>query len=252
MTLLAPKVDDASALFFRNQLREARALALRDAEDFHDLLFTFERLGAFLRGGTGTGFAAYRDAITELVSPSMDDGGEPATAMDMQDLLEAVRVARNDALHQGASARHLTTNAIRVALLLEDALMAQVSPQRVRHFMVPNPTCGELWQPLGVIRHSMLANSFSYLPVNAGDGRWKLISDYAVAQFIRSGERRKRLDLILGEAVQQGLVLDDAVTVDVDQVVADVLAKPFSGRPCLVLEAKGTRLAGIITAFDLL
>ena len=46
MVPMTTKVDEASALFFRNQLREARAQALRDAEDFHDLLFTFERLGA--------------------------------------------------------------------------------------------------------------------------------------------------------------------------------------------------------------
>ncbi|NVJ09930.1 hypothetical protein HUW63_32490 [Myxococcus sp. AM001] len=249
---MAAKVDEASALFFRNQLREARAQALRDAEDFHDLLFTFERLGAYLRGSTGNGMSAYKEAILQLVAPNVGGTGTPQTDFAPQQLLELVRIARNDALHQGASARHLTTNAIRVALLLEDALMAQVIPQRVRHFMVASPTCAELWQPLGVVRHSMLANSFSYLPIKDAGGGWKLLSDYSVVQFIRSGDRRTRLDMSVGEALKQGLPLDLTTTVDVDQEVPDVLAKPFNGRPFLVLEDGGSRLAGILTAFDLL
>ncbi|HYH96502.1 hypothetical protein [Hyalangium sp.] len=252
MVPTAAKVDEASALFFRNQLREARAQALRDAEDFHDLLFTFERLGAYLRGGTGKGLDAYTKAILHLVAPNVDGAGTPQTNLEPQHLLDLVRIARNDALHQGASARHLTTNAIRVALILEDALMAQVIPQRVRHFMVASPTCAELWQPLGVVRHSMLANSFSYLPIKDAEGNWKLLSDYSVVQFIRIGDRRTRLDMSVGEALKQGLTLDPTVTVDVDQEVPDVLVKPFNGRPFLVLEAEGARLAGILTAFDLL
>ncbi len=252
---MATKVDEASALFFWNQLREARAQALRDAEDFHDLLFTFERLGAYLRGSTGNGLSAYREAILQLVAPNVDGTGTFQSDFEPQQLLELVRIARNDALHQGASARHLTINAIRVALLLEDALMNQVFPQRVRHFMVANPTCAELWQPLGVVRHSMLANSFSYLPIKDEAGNWKLLSDYSVVRFIRGSGQRKRLDMSVGEALKSGLELDSTITVDVDQEVANVLsapAEPFNGRPFLVLEAGGARLAGILTAFDLL
>jgi hypothetical protein len=38
-------------VFFWNQLREARAGALRNAEDFDGLLFAVERLGSLLTGG---------------------------------------------------------------------------------------------------------------------------------------------------------------------------------------------------------
>ncbi|HSP80368.1 MAG TPA: hypothetical protein VLQ93_17685 [Myxococcaceae bacterium] len=251
---MTTKIDEASALFFRNQLREARAQALRDAEDFHALLFTFERLGAYLRGGTGRGFGAYKEAILQLVAPNVDGTATPQTDFEPQHLLELVRIARNDALHQGASARHLTINAIRIALLLEDALMNQVIPQLVRHFMVANPTCAELWQPLGVVRHSMLANSFSYLPIKDERGNWMLLSDYSVARFIRGPDRTKRLDMSVGEALKLNLELklDKPVAVDVDQEVPKLLEKPFNGLPFLVLEAGGARLAGILTAFDLL
>jgi hypothetical protein len=49
MTVLNREV----ALHFRDQLREARALALRDSEAFDEILFVFERLGAYLYGATG-------------------------------------------------------------------------------------------------------------------------------------------------------------------------------------------------------
>ncbi len=41
------------ALHFRDQLRTARAAALRDAEAFPDIVFVLERLGAYLIGRLG-------------------------------------------------------------------------------------------------------------------------------------------------------------------------------------------------------
>ena len=73
----------------------------------------------------------------------------------------------NDALHQGAFARHLTIHAIDLALILEDALRSFEEP-RVSDYMVRNPLFAELWQPIGFIRQQMLANSFSFLPVLKG------------------------------------------------------------------------------------
>ena len=78
-------------------------------------------------------------------------------------LYDLVREARNDALHVGAFARHLTRHAIELSLVLEDALMAEAVV--ARDFMVEGPICASAWQPLSSIRSTMLANSFSYLPV---------------------------------------------------------------------------------------
>ena len=47
-------------------------------------------------------------------------------------LYDLVQDARNDALHQGAFARHLTIHAIGLALILEDALRSSEEPRCTR------------------------------------------------------------------------------------------------------------------------
>ncbi len=37
-----------ASLYFRNQFRQARALVLRDAEAFDEIVFVVERMGLFL------------------------------------------------------------------------------------------------------------------------------------------------------------------------------------------------------------
>ena len=68
---------------------------------------------------------------------------------------------RNDALHQGAFARHLTKHAIELAIVLEDVLSNDLDPV-VTDFMLRNPVCGEPWQPIAFLRQQMLANSYSF------------------------------------------------------------------------------------------
>jgi hypothetical protein len=41
-------MNSETTLYFRDQLREARAIALRDAEAFHEIIFVLERLGSYL------------------------------------------------------------------------------------------------------------------------------------------------------------------------------------------------------------
>ena len=74
-----------------------------------------------------------------------------------------------------------------------------------RDFMVRDPVCAYIWEPISSIRRSMLVNSFSFLPVNIGDpdsGEWKLISDFSIAHYLRdaegSSERKRRLARKLG------------------------------------------------------
>src|SRR5262249_25063538 len=124
-------------------------------------------------------------------------------------LYTLVRQGRNDALHQGAFARHLTTHATQLAIALEDALMQE--PLKAREFMVTNPVCASLWQPMSFIRQTMLENSFSFLPIapdSSGGTDWRLISDFAVARYLRSAksqaERLKLLAKRLGDVVKEG------------------------------------------------
>ena len=47
------RLNREEALHFRDQFREARTVALRDAEAFHEILYTLERLGFLLKGEEG-------------------------------------------------------------------------------------------------------------------------------------------------------------------------------------------------------
>ena len=42
------EMDPQVALYFRNEFREARAAALKDAEGYQQILFVLERLGSYL------------------------------------------------------------------------------------------------------------------------------------------------------------------------------------------------------------
>jgi hypothetical protein len=173
-------------------------------------------------------------------------------------LFNLVKQARNEAMHQGAAARHLASNAVSLALILEDGLMA--TGDLVSHFMVEGVTVAELWQTTAMVRHAMLESSFSFLPVWLQDRKeWAFISDSALAisgrgeaAAIAAGGRRRLLSRRSPRPVRR-------VTAVVRlhrprrQPVADVWPHLQSGHPCLVTAKKDeSRLLGILTAFDLL
>ena len=176
--------------------------------------------------------------------------------MPFSRLYETVRQGRNDALHQGAYARHLTIHAIQLALVLEDALMNGYT--EVKEFMVQDPICAQTWQPMSFVRQTMLTNSFSFLPVRWSDGKWKFVSAKAVGRFLREAgengrdERKARLAMPLTEAESLGLGFEDAPCLTPTDSVQKAL-DGVSHLPFLVLdpEHKETPL-GILTSFDLL
>jgi hypothetical protein len=246
------RLDSEKAVYFRDQLRHARATALLDAEGFQEILFVTERLGAYLKGRIES-IGRYAGEMQELarISPLAEHVPArcPSWHVPFPQLYELVRDARNDALHQGAFARHLTGDAIQLALVLEDALMS--NQKTAGEYMVREPVCASLWQPLSFVRQQMLANSFTYLPVRM-PRHWKLVSDYRIAQYLRGGSRKTRLAVTLEDALSDGLVLDRAKTCLADSSVAQVLEES-RGKPVLVVERGRTeRLVGIIAPFDLL
>ena len=95
------------ALHFRDELREARAAALRDAEGFQHILFVFERLGSRLLGQIRH-LGQYKSKIVELAEKS-PLASLPGWHTTFEAKYEIVRKARNAAFHQGALARHLTS-----------------------------------------------------------------------------------------------------------------------------------------------
>jgi hypothetical protein len=252
-------MTDPERIHFRNELREARAAALRDAEQFSEILFVVERLGSFLTGKMQA-LGDYTRAIGDLASksplfrlPKELHGWNPP----FNRLYQQLTLARNDALHQGAFARHLTVHAIHVSLILEDALMD--GSDKIGDFMVTNVVCACLWQPLSFVRQQMLQHSFTFLPVTSDDGEPtnQLVSDCSIARYL-AGYRKERLAHSLGDGVNSGEIelLETTTWSPSDKVSKILNDENVKERrlPVLIVEeiAGKARLTGIVTAFDLL
>lgn len=245
----------------RNELRAARTETYRDAEAFDQVLFAIERLGSFIAGKIGTlkiydmhlRKKARLSPLAEAIPKQLPNWHAPFST-----LYALLQVARNEALHQGAFARHLTTHAVELCIILEDALMKEAS--RARDFMVTNPVCANVWEPISSVRRTMLINAFSYLPV-AMDTElhpgWHLVSDLKIAKYLHDTSNGKlRLDRLAAELQQavkaNHIRLIRAKTCNPDQDIVSVLSN-CTGFPVLVVDqTHPQKLRGLITPFDVL
>lgn len=246
-------LDPDVSVYFRDQLRAARARAHADAEDFHSLVVAIERLGQYLHGGSGKGLGSYGKDLKKLArrSPTISDPRSDRLAA----LFDQVRRSRNDAVHTGAMARHFATSATDFALILEAALNKDL--HEVHQYMVRNPVCAHPWQTLELIRAEMLMHGYSCLPVY-WDAQWQLLSDTALAQYLRTGnepERSKRMHYTLEEALSTNVLkLDGRVGIVTRKKKISAVLSMISANMKIVL-VKGSKryeLAGILTVFDLL
>ena len=121
-------MDPEQAIYFRDQLREARARALRDAEGFQHVLLCLERIGETLHDSV-LSLGLYRVRLSAIAGQSPLAATIPRELScwhtPFADLYAEFVMARNDAVHQGAYARTLTNHAVALALVLEDALMIE-------------------------------------------------------------------------------------------------------------------------------
>lgn len=249
------------ALHFRNQLRQARASALSDSEAFHEIIYAVERLGLYLTGKSSN-LEGYEKPLKNLAAESPlaqkipDRHRRSHVPFDI--LYKIVKTGRNDALHQGAFARHLTDHAVQLSLIIEDALMSSLT--RVCDYMVRDLIYAYPWQPISFVRQQMLANSFTYLPMlceSSGKKIWHLLSDYSVAQYLRSvpyDQRNDRLAISVSDAIQQyHLKIEKAPTCCPEKTIDEVIGSFEQGKPMLVIDdSVYENLLGILTPFDLL
>lgn len=244
-------------MYFRDQLREARAVVLNDAEGFVDALFAIERLGAVRTGRQGT-LKTYEGSLVALASrsPLAEDVPRQHDCLhtSFPKLYKHVLRARNDALHQGAYARHLAAHVVLACIVLEDALVN--GSDHIGDFCVKSPVCAEPWQPLSLVRQRMLANSFSFLPIRINVGtaeEWRVVSDAALARVLRmsDSDRPKRLATSIQDAVRNlGLALPKPQVVSPDTPISSVLCGEPDGLPILIVDANAV-LLGMATPFDL-
>ena len=255
-------MDRDQRTYFRDRFRQSRSVVLNDAENFVAISHEVERLGRYLKAGRGRGLNDYGANIIELAkrSPLAQEvpGCWPQFHIEAGVLYRLHQRARNDAIHEGAAARCAAGYAVSLALILEDALMDD--DRLVGHVMVRDPVCASMWQPISFVRQTLLANSYSFLPVQHVQGsavRWGLVSDFAVASYLRSAasnaERLKRLATPLVDAVrdEDGVHLDDAYMCQPDESIESALAAS-DGRPVLIVGEDPTVLLGIATPFDML
>lgn len=229
-----------------------------------------ERLGSYLRQKQGD-LGKYRPYIIGLASRSALFDGAPDGSSELHARFpvsyDIVKEARNSKMHGGDFARIATHHAVQLALVLEDALMhpnGQNNHDKVADFIVRNTTCAALWHPLNFIRQAMLANSFSYLPVNTGTeakASWQLVSDRELVKYLRLRPDSVPLRTILVRRLEQALkgdgpklVLLEAQTCGPSNAVKQVLAAlpAWDGRPVLVTRGNSHELLGILTPYDLL
>ena len=228
-------MDERLRIEFLNRFRAARERVLKDSEAFLDMVRIIESFGLCLGGKGGVGLADYRECIAEQAEKSplaaQVPGLQPAWHSTFADLFQIVKDARNEAVHEGSYARHLSIQAVRLSIVLEDAILAQSN--KIGDYMVRSPVTAELWHPLSFVRQTMIENSFSHLPVYTGGGEgagWKLVSDHCLALYLNSGsrsERQRRMAQSLEHARDEDdLILEGAfVCRDIGRSVME-----FSGR----------------------
>lgn len=253
---------------FRRHLAAARAEAHADAEGFGPLVIAIEEVGASCLGRAGD-LGKYKEPLRMCLRFDHHDG----TRYD--ELYETVRAGRNSGMHSGAWVRHVATNGVELAILIEDALARSIMEKqndptkskpewRVEHFMVSEPVRAEPWQTVAHVRRLMLRNSFSFVPAWIEDIQaWRLIGDHALAEWLGShddGARKVKeqcslQDAINSDATKPGPCL--RLTVPADPLVPEAtreaaLAATKIGPALVVDGVHKSRLLGIITAFDLL
>lgn len=237
--------EHAAALTFADQLRSAREAAIKDAEAFLEVIHAVERLGGY-RAKKSVGMRCYQKPLEALFKWPEDD---PASE-SFRRLYSTVTEERNDALHQGAFARHLTLHTIELALRLEEVLRNTLHPI-VENYMVRNPICAEPWQPIRMIRQQMLANSFSFLPVKGDDDQWGLLSDTKLALYLRQDPnlRKKRMEESLRDS---GIKPDKATIISEKDELAKAVDDVVHGPVLVHRENDKSIIVGILTAFDML
>lgn len=252
-------LDLQQRLYYRDQLRAARYAALADAEGFQSVCFALEALGMRLLGKRRD-LGRYAEPLRALATNSATltrlAADFPSRFSTFDGLFAQVRGARNDAMHSGVFARHATAAAMEICIGLEEALMTQMDEPRttVADFMVKSVVLVERWQPVAQARQLMLTHSFSFLPVYLDS--WKLISETAVARYLRgAGDWKSLMSTPIELVADNGLTLLDARVVrPVDNAFELLHGTGLDMDPArlwLVEEGAG-RLCGVLSPFELM
>lgn len=259
---MEPTLTWEQRLHYRDLLRAARYAALADAEAFSEICYVVEAIGLRLAGEQKS-MGGYFEEIEKLSQDSivLTDMPErfPALFSRFDALYRTLQNARNDVMHSGVYARHVTAAAIELCIGLEEAMMQeqQYARTKVRDFMVRDAVTVQPWQPVAHARQLMLMHSFSFLPVKI-NAEWKLVSEGAMARFLPRPPMQR--NEALGRSIEEArgdtpgtLRLVDAHVVAQDEDVAGLLENIDSATATLWLVDDGHGgLAGVLSPFELM
>lgn len=239
--------------FYRDLLRDARATALANAEGSHAVIHSLELIGQQLLGSVGN-LWKYRNDLCRLADASPLSAEIPAQWPNyhtpFRQLFDALRRSRNDAVHEGSYARSLTDHAVSLTVILEDALMSDLSI--IAQFMVRDVVEAKLWHPVSYVRQQMLKHAFSYLPLRKEE-TWWLLADFTLARYIRADLSSKEHQTRMAMTVESAsLELLKAQTEPPHRPVGEIF-QLLGERPILVIDHQRQEvIAGILTASDVL
>ena len=253
-----PALSPDERRYYRDKLRNARYEALANSEGFLSICFVLEDLG-IRQVGIQKSIGGYQQAITRLVPRKSRkvEARYQHLFSPFSVLYETVRNARNDAMHTGSYARHVTARAIELCIILEDSLMSSVDflDKPVLNYMVRDPTVLDELQPVARARQLMLTHSFSNIPVFTS-GSWHLLSDISLSKYITNTSIAR--ELLLGYSIKEAfnlpegrLKLQEIAARDRNTKVRDLLNGTAENASLWVI-AEGPNILGIITPFELM
>lgn len=253
-----PELSPDERQYYRDKLRSARYAALANSEGFLSICFVLEDLGIRLLG-IQKSIGGYQQAITHLVPKKNRkvEVGQQHLFSPFSVLYQTVRNGRNDAMHTGSYARHVTVRAIELCVLLEDSLMSSADffDKPVLNYMVREPTVLDELQPVARARQLMLTHSFSNIPVFTG-GSWHLLSDISLSKYLANNSISR--ELLLGYSIKEAfnlpegrLKLQEIAARDRNTKVGDLLNQSADNASLWVI-AEGPNILGIITPFELM
>ncbi|MCB0810277.1 MAG: hypothetical protein KDB96_13445, partial [Flavobacteriales bacterium] len=211
-----------------------------------------------------SGLGSYWPALAELLVPLSKSKFEQAGR-----LFHVIRETRNDAVHQGAWARHKAEHLTTLFLLLEEAMTLALMSKpdlTAQDLMITKPVIAESWHLLAHVRTLMLSNSFSYLPYPVeedGTKQWHLLSDMAILKWIGQAltdpkKKSARLSFSVKQALEYqqdhepGPLTISEATVRPPTASLSELTDRLEKDPEPILIVEDGRLLGLITAFDVM
>ena len=248
--------DDEQARTLRRRLQEARYGVEQSKEEFLGIAQAIEAVGKAQNPETN-GLGGMKDKLRSFIENKHPIGRAVVgpSAGNFSALFPIVLEARNDEAHQGASARAAAAAAVRIGIMLEDAIAEMTCMNHVENFMCETICRTYDWETLSEARRKMLARSFSWLPFKNADGKWRLVGDRALVTYLSyPSTRKERLKETIKKAESEG----GLKTIEAPMVCASItrekaLLKIGDGAGVGLVKAKdGQEVVGIITAFDLL